>query len=175
MTMHGSYDSPTFLGQKDKYLLGLSLPQLMVAMGVAIGWFLVTLSFPLSVLVRSLLLVPLTGVSLALVFARISGLSIPMFILLSIKSIFSKPSYEEKSLQVLEGDPVWVTLQQQKAENPGGFFSKLRGRQKSAMHSLEAQEKQAELRAEVDKQVVESSVATEQWVRDGIRTLMKGQ
>ena len=27
----GSYDSPTFLGQRDKYLMGLSLPQLMVA------------------------------------------------------------------------------------------------------------------------------------------------
>ena len=45
----GSYDSPTFLGQKDKYLMGLSLPELLMAMGVAFGWFLVTLFFPISI------------------------------------------------------------------------------------------------------------------------------
>ena len=41
----GSYDSPTFLGQKDKYLMGLSLPQLMVAAVVGVFWFLVSLMF----------------------------------------------------------------------------------------------------------------------------------
>ena len=35
----GSYDSPTFLGQKDKYMLGLSLPELMVSMGIGAFWF----------------------------------------------------------------------------------------------------------------------------------------
>ena len=34
-----TYDCPTFLGQKDKYLAGLSLPQLMASIGM--GAFLV--------------------------------------------------------------------------------------------------------------------------------------
>ena len=52
MTMMGSYDSPTFLGQKDKYLMGLSLPQIMVAMGVAAWWFFVSLTLPYSMITR---------------------------------------------------------------------------------------------------------------------------
>ena len=61
MTTNSSYDSPTFLGQKDKYLMGLSLPQLMVALGVAAWWFIVTLMFPYSMLTRLMLMAPLTG------------------------------------------------------------------------------------------------------------------
>ena len=87
MTMMGSYDSPTFLGQKDKYLMGLSLPQLMVAIGVAAWWFFVSLTFPYSTVTRILIMVPLTGASLALLFARISGLTVPMFVLLAIKGL----------------------------------------------------------------------------------------
>ena len=71
------YDSPTFLGQKDKYLLGLSLPELMVAMAIGGGWFFVMLLVPLGMMFRLLLSSPLTGMSMLLLFVRISGLSIP--------------------------------------------------------------------------------------------------
>ena len=46
MDLLGAYDSPTFLGQKDRYMMGLSLPELIIAMVIAGGWFLVTLALP---------------------------------------------------------------------------------------------------------------------------------
>ena len=174
MTMMGSYDSPTFLGQKDKYLMGLSLPQLMVAIGVAAWWFFITLTFPYSMVTRLLIMVPLTGVSLTLLFARISGLAIPIFVLLSIKGLFSRPSFEEVDALVMNGDPDWVIMQRQKASGGGGFLARIKGK-RSALNTLEAQSKQSELRADVDKQVVETSKAAEQWVRDGVNTLIKGR
>ena len=173
MTMMGSYDSPTFLGQKDKYLMGLSLPQLMVAIGVAAWWFFVSLTFPYSTVTRILIMVPLTGASLTLLFARISGLTVPMFVLLAIKGLFSKPSFEEVDVLVMNGDPDWVMLQRQKSVNPG-FLARIKGR-RSALNTMESQAKQSELRADVDKQVVETSKAAEQWVRDGVNTLIKGR
>ena len=173
MTMMGSYDSPTFLGQKDKYLMGLSLPQIMVAMGVAAWWFFVSLTLPYSMITRILIMVPLTGASLTLLFARIAGLTVPGFVLLSVKSLFSRPSFEEVDALVMNGDPDWVIMQRQKADSPG-FLARVKGR-KSALNTLEARSKQAELRADVDKQVVETSKAAEQWVRDGVNTLIKGR
>ena len=173
MTTNSSYDSPTFLGQKDKYLMGLSLPQLMVALGVAAWWFIVTLMFPYSMLTRLMLMAPLTGMSLTLLFARIAGLTIPVFVLMSIKSLFSKPSYEEVDALVLNGDPDWVMMQRMREDNPG-FMARLRGR-KAALQTLDAQSKQVELQAEMDKQVVEGSMAAEQWVREGVRTLVRGR
>ena len=80
----GSYDSPTFLGQKDKYMLGLSLPQLMVAVGVIFFWFLVSLAFPYTTQVRLAIMTPLSSVTLALIFVRISGLSIPAYLGLTV-------------------------------------------------------------------------------------------
>ncbi len=173
MTTSSSYDSPTFLGQKDKYLMGLSLPQLMVALGVAAWWFIVTLMFPYDMLVRLMMMAPLTGVSLTLLFARIAGLTIPMFVLMSIKGLFSKPSYEEVDALILNGDPDWVMMQRRREENPG-FMSRLKGR-KASLQTLDAQSKQVELQAEMDKQVVEGSRAAEQWVREGVRTLVRGR
>ena len=136
MTMMGSYDSPTFLGQKDKYLMGLSLPQIMVAMGVAAWWFFVSLTLPYSMITRILIMVPLTGASLTLLFARIAGLTVPGFVLLSVKSLFSRPSFEEVDALVMNGDPDWVIMQRQKAEGGGGFLARIKGR-RSALNTLE--------------------------------------
>ena len=166
----GSYDSPTFLGQKDKYLMGLSLPQLMMAVGVGFGWFLVTLLFPYSTPVRLLMMVPMTGVSMALMFVRICGLSIPVYLLLTVVRMFSKPSYEDVRELVLDGRPEWLEAERQRAER-SGMGSRIQ--RQRARAELDA--RGAELRAEVDKQVTEGAVAAEQWVRDGVRTLMKGQ
>ncbi len=41
----GSYDSPTFLSQKDKLFLGLSLPEFVLSMRVALGLLIVGLAY----------------------------------------------------------------------------------------------------------------------------------
>ena len=164
----GSYDSPTFLGQKDKYLMGLSLPELMMAMGVGFGWFLITLLLPFSTIMRLVVLLPLTGFSMALLFVRISGLSIPMFLMLALMRMFSKPSYEETSVLMLNGQSEWLESQEQK----GSKFGSMRKRKQKILSDNEA--RQAEMKAELDKQVTEGAAAAEGWIRDGIRTLVKG-
>ena len=168
----GSYDSPTFLGQKDKYMLGLSLPQLMGAVGVGFCWFLVTLLFPYSTPVRMAMMAPLTGVTLALLFVRIVGLTIPVFLILSFLRLFSKPSYEETREFLLDGRPEWLEAERLKMERGSRKRSR---RQREPAPELGLGAKQAELRAEVDKQVTAGAVAAEQWVRDGVRVLMKGR
>ena len=167
----GSYDSPTFLGQKDKYLMGLSLPELLVAMAVAFGWFLVSLMFPVSILFRLMIIVPLTSASLVFLFVRISGLSIPVFVLLAISRVFNKPSFEETRELMLSGQSEWVKSQEARAQKSSRFGS-LKNRKKKLLEENEA--RQAELRAEMDKQLVEGASAVEGWVREGVRTLVKG-
>lgn len=168
----GPYDSPTFLTQKDKYVMGLSLPELMMAMGVAGGWFILSLMIPVGMMVRFMIVIPVTVVSLMVLFVRISGLSIPKFLLLSLLRTFRKPSYEESRELLLRGQSTWLEVQRQREEGGGrsrfGFLK--RGRQ--AIEIPEA--RQAELRADLDRQVTEGAVAAEQWARDAIRSITRG-
>ena len=169
----GAYDSPTFLGQKDRYMLGLSLPELIIAIVVAGGWFVVSLAFPVGILVRLLVVLPLTGISVAFLFARISGLSIPMYLLLSLLRMFRRPSFEESREILLEGGSAWLELrrQQQQGGNRSRFGFLRRGRK--AVTIPEAQ--QAELKADMDRQITEGAVAAEQWAMDAIRSIARGR
>ena len=166
-----SYDSPTFLGQKDKYLIGLSLPQLMILIGVAFTAFIFTLMIPGGFLVRLMVVIPITGFLGVLLFARIAGLSIPMYLVQAVSYMFRRPVYEEHQLLLLNGAPVWLEAQVQKSG--GGFFGKLRRGRSKAANSLEMEQRANELRTEFDSKVVESSVATEQLIREGIRTVLR--
>ena len=168
----GPYDSPTFLGQKDRYLLGLSLPELIVAMLIAGGWFVVTLGFPLGILLRLVVVLPLTGVSVAFLFVRISGLSIPMYLLLSLLRLFRRPSFEESRELLLEGEPAWLELRRQQQEGGRSRFGFLR-RGRKAMTIPEA--RQSELKADMDRQITEGAVAAEQWAMDAIRSIARGR
>ena len=170
------YDCPTFLGQKDKYIAGLSLPQLMASVGVGFCWFLVSFLLPYSVMVRLLFVIPVTGVTMTLMFVRISGLGIPMYFLLAVQRLVSRPSYEAEGMVVVWGDEEWLEGERMKAE------AKLTGKGrrwlrfgKREARGVAVEAKRAELQAEVDKQVAEGSVALEQWVRDGARSFMRGK
>ena len=168
----GPYDSPTFLGQKDRYLVGLSLPELIVAILIAGGWFLVTLGVPLGILLRLVVVLPLTGISVAFLFVRISGLSIPMYLLLSLLRLFRRPSFEESRELLLEGEPAWLELRRQQQEGGRSRFGLLR-RGRKAMAIPEA--RQAELKADMDRQITEGAVAAEQWAMDAIRSIARGR
>ena len=50
------------------------------------------------------------------------------------------------------------------------------GRKKAALESaIDIDQRKAEVKADVDKAMTEGSVAAQQWVQDGVRTLMKGR
>ena len=169
----GSYDSPTFLGQKDKYLVGLTLPQLMVGLGVGFLWFLLSLMLPYGMLVKLCMILPCTILSLVLLFARVWGLSIPMFVLLSLQRSMVKPMYEEFKELVLLGAPEWVEEQQKKAGRKG-LRARLR-RKAAVMNDPDVEARKAEMKAEVDRQVTEGAGVVEEWVRDGVSGFLKGR
>ena len=168
----GPYDSPTFLTQKDKYVMGLSLPELMMAMGVAGGWFILSLMIPVNMMIRFAIVTPITVVSLMVLFVRISGLSIPKFLLLSILRMFRKPSFEESRELLLRGQSAWLELQRVRQESSGRSKFAFLKRSKKALEIPEA--RQAELKADLDRQVTEGAVAAEQWARDALRSITRG-
>ena len=170
MDLLGSYDSPTFLSQKDKYLMGLSLPELLLSMGVAFTWFIISLLLPYGTITRLFLMAPVTVINLILIFGRISGLTIPAYVFLSIVRSFARPSFEETGDLLLGGQSAWIESQRQKSEK-SGFLPFVRKKRSVVMPD---DIRQAELKAEMDKQITEGAVAAEGWVRDGFRTLMKG-
>ena len=165
------YDSPTFLTQKDKYMFGLSLPELVVALVVAGVWFLILLAIPIGAMFRIGLVVPTTGLTLVIFFVKISGLSIPKFIFLSLLRMFRRPSFEETRQVLLWGESSWLELQRQRSTGGSRFGFLKRGR--SAVAIPEA--RQAELKADLDRQVTEGAVAAEQMARDALRAFMKGR
>ena len=169
----GSYDSPTFLGQKDKYMLGLSLPELMISMGIGAFWFFLMFLIPVGFLIRAAIALPLTGASMSLLFVRIAGLSIPGYLLLSLVRLFRRPSYEEVQEFVLGGAPAWLDLERQKGEKNSRLFGLVRKGRQVAASVPEAQ--RAEIRAEMDRQLTETAAEAESWARDAIRSLVKGK
>ena len=141
-----SYDSPTFLGQKDKYLVGLTLPQLMLSMGVGGLWFLFTLLLPYTMLVKLMVMIPATAVTVALLFVRIWGLSVPMLVALAIQRMMSKPMYEEFRELLILGAPEWVEEQREKAGR-GGLLGFLR-RRRALAQDPDVEARKAEVKAE---------------------------
>ncbi len=169
----GSYDSPTFLGQKDKYFLGLSLPELMVSMSVGAFWFFLTFLVPAGFIVRILIALPLTGGTMTFIFFRVSGMSIPSYLLLSLVRLFRRPSYEENQEAILDGSSAWLAIQDRNSEKKPMFFG-LVGRSRRAVASVPDARK-AEIKAEMDRQMTDTAVGMESWARDAIQSLVKGK
>lgn len=170
----GSYDSPTFLGQKDKYFMGLSLPELMISLTIGGILFLFSLALPIGLLGRMAVVAPLTGGCMLFIFLRIAGMSIPSFLLRSLLGLFRRPSFEENREGLLAGTPAWLAAQalRESGERGSRRFG-LVGRGRKAVAAI-PEERKAELQAEVDRQVVETAAAAEGWARDAIRSVMKG-
>ena len=131
-----------------------------------------TLTFPVGVLLRMGLVRPLTGVSMVFLFVRISGLSMPVYLLLSLLRLFRRPSFEESRELMLEGEPAWLELQRERREGRRSRFAFLR-RGRRAVRISDA--RQAELKADMDRQITEGAVAAEQWAMDAIRSITRGR
>ena len=168
------YDSPTFLGEKDTYLMGLTLVQLVILMAIGAFIFMVSFMMPFgSLIVRILFVVPSTGLFGLVMFVRLTGLSIPAYVFLSIASLLRRPSFEETRELLLSPDPRWVEAQAQR----GGTsrIDAFRRRARTKADAMDFDSRAAEAKAEVDKQVSAGALSAKQWVEDGARTLLKGK
>ena len=110
------YESPTFLDEKDVYLIGLSLPQILILVGIALFWFLVCKIMPWSLWVQLIGTGVGTLVSGIMVFGRLSGMMIPLFLGLLVLRLFVKPMYEESEEGVVLGNARWLAGQQRRVE-----------------------------------------------------------
>ena len=171
-----SYDSPTFLSQKDVYIFGLSLMQMMAAVGIAGFWFLMGLMTPYSTMIRLILTVVLSMASFVVVFVQVSGLSLPTFVFLLLVRSFIKPGYESPRSYIEEGDVNWArTLERAEAgHEKKSRFGFLKFWAKGVDEDKVGMAKR-EMEAEVSRQVNESGKAVESAVRDGVRALVKGR
>ena len=98
------YDSPTFLGRKNKFLLGLSAGQVGVVGVVIVVWLPVFFALGmLAILPRLLVVLPGAGVTLALIFVRIQGLSMPRYGVMSVRLLVRRPIYESEGEYLVNG------------------------------------------------------------------------
>ena len=170
--MVGHYDSPTFLNQQDKLLFGLTVMQIILLVGVGFLLFMLTFMLPIgSTVVRMAVLVPMLGVAGVVMFARFAGLSLPSFIVLWILGMFRRPCYEDESQVMLQGDPAWLEA----SEDEGGRrrFGRFRRGRMTEHPDLEV--RKAEAKAEVDRALTEGASSAQQWVQDGVRSVMRGR
>ena len=167
------YESPTFLGSKDKYLLGLSLPQLLGVVAVAFIAFLFSLLLPFGFAMKMAVTIPSTIFVSFLIFGQIAGMMVPTFVILGVASLFRHPVYEEHHHLLINGGLVW--LEAMEAKRMKGRFWRRLARRPTMTDDEEMAIRAAELQAELDSQVSQGAVAAEQMVRDGVRAILKGR
>ena len=177
------YESPTFLGQKDTYMVGLTLPQLLASLTLGGVWFLFCLLLPYGMVVKLGAAGALTGLTVLLLFGRLAGMSVPGYLALSLARSFHKPGWEDLAEDAVAGDPDWLALREWRAERAElaraagkrrGMFSFLRGRGRQALEEVAPAERRSEVAVDLEKGVSDMSMALESNVRDAVRTLVKG-
>ena len=83
------YDSPTFLGNKDKLLLGMTIGQIGVFMGSGLLWLMIALAAEFSTLKSLLIFGPAHTLTVAFFMVKLSGLALPMYLLAMLSSLVS--------------------------------------------------------------------------------------
>ena len=181
--MESVYDSPTFLSQKDKYFMGLSLVQMMGVVVIAFMMFFVSLMLPVGLLVRVGCVGVATLVISCLVFGRIGGLLIPSYMLLMLLAPMRRTVYEEELEVLLAGsDEFLAALEEKEARalahtQGGGDRGSGEGwlrRGKDFATSEENANRRNEMMADVNKGMVEGASSLEGMVKDGLRNLKGG-
>ena len=177
------YESPTFLGQKDTYMAGLTLPQLLASITLGGIWFLFCLLLPYGIVVKLAVAGALTGLTVLLLFGRIAGMSVPVYMGLSLMRMFVKPGWEDQAVDAVAGDPDWLALREWRAERAElarrsgkkrGLLAGMPGKGKQALAEAAPAERRSELSTDLEKGVSDMSMALESNVRDAVRTLVKG-
>ena len=107
--MVGPYDSPTFLGSKDKLLLGMTMMQVGAFMGSGIMWFMVAFALDMSMTQRLLVFGPAHVLTVVIVSVRVGGgLMIPVYLMLMLRSLVVTPLYHATVVEVRGGLPEWL-------------------------------------------------------------------
>lgn len=169
-----AYDSPTFLGRKDRFLLGMSMAQLGVCALVAVcWWFFLQWTTGLELIPRAVVFGICQGATVAVLFVRLSGLSVPAYCWLMLKQMLRKPFWESSRDWLVNGVP--DPAAEARAERAVGKRSLL-GRllpvgQKA---ELELDERRYELQAEGEQAMEESMRAGQDFVKEGMRALWRG-
>ena len=107
--MLGAYDSPTFLGSKDKLLLGMTMVQVGAFMGSGIMWFMVAFAMDLTMTQRLLIFGPAHVLTVVVATVRLGGgLLIPVYLMLMLRSLVVTPLYHATGGEVRGGLPEWL-------------------------------------------------------------------
>ena len=177
--MLAPYDSPTHLGQKDKYMMGFSLPELIVCFlifGVSFG---ICMALPYNILIQCGIAIPMGAISVFLLFFKKWGLSVPHCLYYLISRTFKKPVYEDVAEVLISGPPAWLAMQHAKEEGVVEKKKKLRFiptmGSKRVRDSRQAVVDNKDLLAtEAERTLDEGARAVDGWLREGIRIVMKG-
>ena len=169
----GTYDSPTFLGKRDVYLLGLTMPQIAASGGIAVAWLLLAMMFNITMQMRLIVFGPMYLFTLAMVFVKPFGLMLPILALLWLKYLFVKPTYESDPVQLIDGHLERLPA----SADAVGLKAKLRKllpfmRKVSKDDAFEA--RTSEAKAEASKQADEMMRNAHTGVLDLLKSLWKG-
>ena len=172
--MEHEYDSPTFLSQKDKYFMGLSMIQMLGMVAIGGISFLFSLMLPVGIFVRIALVVAATASMGVLVFGRIAGLSVPNYLMLMALSPLRRTVYEEDPEVLVAGSSEFLLALEEKearAKRERGESDGWLARGREFATSDENAQRRNELKAEVNKGMVEGAQSLEGMVKDGFRNL----
>lgn len=189
-TMVGPYDSPTFLGSKDKLLLGMTMMQVGAFLLSAIMWFMVAFSLDLSMTQRLFIFGPAHVLTVVFATVRVGGgLMIPVYFMLMVRSLVITPLYHGTGSEVRGGLPEW--LEEEIKDEPvfayaarpkGGtarkFFSSMRlFGQGAARHgrSQRAEEARNLAALEMENRASDAAHGAKNFIRQGIRMLKGGR
>ena len=101
------YDSPTFLGNKDKLLLGMTIGQVGVFIVSGLLWLMIALAAEFSTLKSLLIFGPAHALTAALFLVKLSGMALPMYLLAMLSSLVSSAVYHVDAVGAREGLPDW--------------------------------------------------------------------
>lgn len=106
------YDSPTFLGNKDKLLLGMTIGQVGLFMGSGLLWLMIALAAEFSMVKSLLIFGPAHALTVAFVTVKLSGIALPMYLLAMLSSLVSSAVYHVDAAGAKEGLPDWFEAAQ---------------------------------------------------------------
>lgn len=169
----GTYDSPTFLGKRDVYLLGLTMPQIAASAGIAIAWLLVAMMFTMTMQMRLIVFGPMYLFTLGMIFIKPFGLPLPVMLILALKYLFIKPSYESDPLMLIDGPPE-LELVAEDMSGPRAALSKIFPFLRKMSKDDGVQARRVEAQAEASRQADEAMRNAKSGAVDLVKSLWKG-
>lgn len=169
-----TYDSPTFLGKRDVYLLGLTMPQIAAAAGIAIAWLLVAMMFTMTMQMRLIVFGPMYLFTLLMVFVKPFGLALPVLAFLWAKYLFVKPSYECSDGMLLEGPDEPMEVPAEQMSRLRAALSKVFPFMKKVARDDAFEARRAEAQAEASRQADEAMRNARSGMFDLVKSLWKG-